>query len=196
MNDLGAPDPAEAPAPSVFEPIPGRDYLVVFDDGVIPLPDAEVLEELEIQADQRCAAQTLGGVSDALLTVAEAAAGNVLTSVIAATYPALGRYLGRVKELLHHPGGRPAEAVGEAGAARRTPDPAPPPAAPPPAPQVARRTRIALEITVGAPAGEPDLRRDPETNALRARVRTSTGSVVEVRAEPTARFICITVDEA
>lgn len=197
MNDLGTP------TPSVFVLIPERDYLVVFDDGVIPLPDAEVLEELEIQADQRCAPATLGAVSDALLTVAEAIAGNVLTTAIGAAYPALGRYLGRVKEVLRRPRSRPAALAagecapaGEAGTAQPAPDhPQPPTAAQRPAPQVAQRTRIALKATVGDLAGEPELRRDPETTALRARVQTSTGSVVEVRVESSARIICVTVDE-
>ena len=47
----------------------------------------------------------------------------------------------------------------------------------------------------GLAAGEPDLRRDPETTALRARVQTGTGSVVEVRVESSARITCVTVDD-
>lgn len=144
------------------------------------MPDAEVLEEMEVQADQRSAPPTLGAVSDALLTVAEAVAGNFLTSTVAASYPALGRYVDRVKEVLHRPRRLPVEnASAESGRARaeqQAPEGARPSAqARQPAPEPAQRTRIALKAAVGDPAGEPGPHRDSETNAFKARIETTGG---------------------
>lgn len=168
------------PAPKVFELIPEKDYLVISAAGDLPLPDHEELEELCIQADQRCAPPTLGPAADAILTLAELVAGGLATNAATAGYPALRAYLGRLLSALHRSDSeaQPETPIG-AGASEA----------------VVSEVEQAVGAAVGGTATELSLA-PADTDGLQAVVKIKNGALVDIRADLTGMVVSITIRDA